>query len=75
MQNDNLEKIKCVAIIGCGAAGMIAGKNLRESGFNVTIYEKNCFPGGIWKYRKGDENSVMYNSLRTNLPRGMLLLS
>ena len=30
-----------IAIIGCGAAGMVAGIKLARSGNNVTIYEKN----------------------------------
>ncbi len=47
--------MKKVAIIGAGLAGMTAGIYLLENGYDVTIYEKNRYPGGLiagW-YRMG----------------------
>jgi len=38
--------MKSVAIIGAGAAGLAAANYLSRSGFHVTIFEKNAFPGG-----------------------------
>ena len=36
---------KRVAVIGCGAAGMMAAVTAGESGANVTVYERNPFAG------------------------------
>lgn len=38
--------MKTVAIIGAGVAGLAAANYLSRSGFRVTIFEKNNFPGG-----------------------------
>ena len=39
---------KSVAIIGAGALGLVATKNLIEEGFEVTTFEKNTYVGGLW---------------------------
>ena len=38
--------MKHVAIIGAGAAGLTAASYLARNGYQVTIFEKNNFPGG-----------------------------
>ncbi len=38
--------MKKVTIIGAGAAGLAAASYLARNGFQVTIFEKNNFPGG-----------------------------
>jgi cation diffusion facilitator CzcD-associated flavoprotein CzcO len=38
-----------VAIIGAGAAGIMAGIRLRETGINVRIFEKGKDLGGTWR--------------------------
>jgi phytoene desaturase len=38
--------MKKVAIIGAGAGGLATGTYLSRKGFDVTIFEKNAFPGG-----------------------------
>lgn len=38
--------MKKVAVIGAGAAGLATGSYLARRGFQVTIFEKNNFPGG-----------------------------
>ena len=37
--------MKKIAVIGCGAAGMMAAAAAAENGAAVTIYEKNEKPG------------------------------
>ncbi|KIW41395.1 uncharacterized protein PV06_06957 [Exophiala oligosperma] len=39
-----------VAVIGCGAQGLVTVKNLLEQGFDVTGFERNDYIGGIWHY-------------------------
>jgi phytoene desaturase len=38
--------MKKVVIVGAGVGGIATGSYLARSGFNVTIFEKNSFPGG-----------------------------
>ena len=47
------------AVIGLGAAGLVALKNLKEEGFDVTGYERNPYIGGLWKYSTDDQTSVL----------------
>lgn len=52
-----------VCIIGAGVAGLVTAKVLKEDGFEVTIFEKDSTPGGVWV------PSRAYPGLRTNNPR------
>jgi len=36
-----------IAIIGAGFTGLAAGLKLQEKGHQVTIFEKDLFPGGL----------------------------
>jgi dimethylaniline monooxygenase (N-oxide forming) len=47
------------AVIGLGAAGLVALKNLKEQGFDVTGFERSSCIGGLWKYSEGDQLSVL----------------
>ena len=40
-----------VAVIGAGASGLAAIKNLREQGFAVDCYERETSVGGAWNWR------------------------
>ena len=40
-----------VAVIGAGASGLAAIKNLREQGFAVDCYERETSVGGAWHWR------------------------
>tara|TARA_R110002003_G_scaffold54_9_gene4742 strand:- start:8109 stop:8342 length:234 start_codon:yes stop_codon:yes gene_type:complete len=53
-----MQQIK-IAVIGLGAAGLVALKNLKEEGFNVTGFERNSYIGGLWKYSENDQTSVL----------------
>ena len=38
------------AVIGAGAAGLVAARELVQEGHHVTIFEKGSAPGGVWVY-------------------------
>jgi dimethylaniline monooxygenase (N-oxide forming) len=48
-----------VAVIGLGAAGLVALKNFKEEGFDVTGFEQNGYIGGLWKFSDDDKTSVL----------------
>ncbi|KAL5748516.1 hypothetical protein ACOSP7_025558 [Xanthoceras sorbifolium] len=71
-----------VAVIGAGAAGLVAARELRREGHVVVVFEKEDKVGGTWVYTEEVDSdqlgvdpsrvavhSSLYSSLRTNLPR------
>eukprot|EP00171_Calliarthron_tuberculosum_P016724 IDg16724t1 len=56
-----------VAVVGAGPAGLVMTRVLREAGYCATVFERGDEVGGQWNY--GSSTSVMYNSLRCNLPK------
>ncbi|CAA7044017.1 unnamed protein product [Microthlaspi erraticum] len=75
-------KSRHVAVIGAGAAGLVAARELRREGHSVVVFERQKQVGGTWIYTdhvESDQLSVdptrivvhssVYDSLRTNLPR------
>ena len=64
--------MKRVAIVGGGAAGLVATRWFAQSSkWDVHTFEKNNEIGGAWVYREDDgvSNSSMYKMLRSNLPK------
>jgi NADPH-dependent 2,4-dienoyl-CoA reductase/sulfur reductase-like enzyme len=51
-----------VCVIGAGASGLAAIKNLREHGFTVDCYERETGVGGAWNWRH--DRSPVYASTR-----------
>ncbi|HEY3008554.1 MAG TPA: NAD(P)-binding domain-containing protein [Micromonosporaceae bacterium] len=49
-----------VCVIGAGASGLAAIKNLREYGFGVDCYERETSVGGMWNWRH--DRSPVYAS-------------
>ena len=49
-----------VCVIGAGASGLVAIKNLREHGFAVDCYERETGVGGAWNWRH--DRSPVYAS-------------
>jgi len=49
-----------VCVIGAGASGLAAIKNLREYGFGVDCYERETGVGGVWNWRH--DRSPVYAS-------------
>ncbi|PNT78372.1 hypothetical protein BRADI_1g78290v3 [Brachypodium distachyon] len=62
-----------VAVIGAGAAGLAAARELRREGHGpVVVFERCAGVGGTWLYDdkvSTNHHSSLYASLRTNLPR------
>nr|UWI82190.1 flavin-containing monooxygenase FMO GS-OX-like 4 [Populus tomentosa] len=78
----NLLSSRHVAVIGAGAAGLVAARELHREGHKVVVFEKDDQVGGLWMYDPRVEpdplgldltrpvvHSSLYESLRTNLPR------
>ena len=75
---------KRAAVVGAGAAGLAAAKQLRQDGHVVRVFEMSDDVGGVWHYDEKVEDdpmgnpvdarvhSSMYASLRTNLPREVM---
>ncbi|XP_047083429.1 flavin-containing monooxygenase FMO GS-OX-like 2 isoform X2 [Lolium rigidum] len=70
-----------VAVIGAGAAGLVAARELRREGHDPVIFERAAEVGGTWLYDPaasadplgaGAVHSSLYASLRTNLPREIM---
>ena len=78
-------KSRDVAVIGAGAAGLVAARELRREGHKVVVFEQQPQVGGTWLYTPTVEadplgsdparrlvHSSLYASLRTNLPREVM---
>jgi len=70
-----------VAVIGAGAAGLVAARELRREGHAPVVFERAAGVGGTWLYDPaastdplgvGGSYSGLYASLRTNLPREIM---
>uniref|UniRef100_A0A0D6QSY5 Flavin-containing monooxygenase n=1 Tax=Araucaria cunninghamii TaxID=56994 RepID=A0A0D6QSY5_ARACU len=75
-----------VGVIGAGAAGLVAARELKREGLEVAVYEQKADVGGLWLYdsgvgedplgldpkRVGPNHGTIYQSLRTNLPREVM---
>ena len=74
-----------MAVVGAGAAGLVAARELRDEGHDVVVFEKGGEVGGVWVFDPSQESdtlgvdesrtkvhSSMYASLRTNLPREVM---
>jgi len=54
------DRAERVCVIGAGAGGLTAIKNLREYGFEVDCYERETGVGGMWNWRH--DRSPIYGS-------------
>ncbi|XP_020169278.1 putative flavin-containing monooxygenase FMO GS-OX-like 11 [Aegilops tauschii subsp. strangulata] len=66
-----------VAVIGEGAAGLVATRELRREGHAAVVFERAVAVGGTWLYDEaasadplgaGGVHGSLHASLRTNLP-------
>lgn len=39
-----------VAVVGAGISGVLAAGHLLATGLEVTVFERNAAPGGVWLY-------------------------
>ncbi|MEU5948081.1 NAD(P)/FAD-dependent oxidoreductase [Micromonospora sp. NPDC047465] len=58
-----------IAVVGAGFAGLSAAKVLRQSGFEVSVFEKSPDVGGVWS------STRRYPGLRTQNNKGTYHLS
>ncbi|XP_066377051.1 flavin-containing monooxygenase FMO GS-OX-like 2 isoform X1 [Miscanthus floridulus] len=69
-----------LAVVGAGAAGLVAARELRREGHAPVVFERAAAVGGTWLYTPpaamssdplsaAATHSSLYASLRTNLPR------
>ncbi|GAM42160.1 hypothetical protein TCE0_043f15875 [Talaromyces pinophilus] len=49
-EQQRFEGIRSVAVIGAGISGILATKYLLQAGLDVTVFERNDKPGGVWLY-------------------------
>ncbi|XP_060674609.1 flavin-containing monooxygenase FMO GS-OX-like 4 isoform X1 [Ziziphus jujuba] len=74
-----------VAVIGAGASGLVAARELRREGHTAVVFERGDQIGGVWVYTPEVESDTLgvdphrtfvhcslYESLRTNLPRQVM---
>ena len=75
-----------VAVIGAGAAGLAAARELTREGHDAVVFEQGAELGGVWVYdadveddltgadanREKRVHSSVYKNLRTNLPREVM---
>nr|XP_051195800.1 flavin-containing monooxygenase FMO GS-OX-like 2 isoform X3 [Lolium perenne] len=84
-QADGVPRARAVAVVGAGAAGLVAARELLREGHAVTVFERSDRVGGTWAYDPRPDGpdplgsggavhggSSMYASLRTNLPRELM---
>lgn len=55
---DAYDRGEAVCVIGAGASGLLAIKNLRENGFDVDCYERDTVIGGLWN--PSNQHSPLY---------------
>ncbi|KQJ97746.1 hypothetical protein BRADI_3g32990v3 [Brachypodium distachyon] len=70
-----------LAVVGAGAAGLVAARELRREGHAPVVFERAAAVGGTWLYASPSHadplgaaatHSSLYASLRTNLPREVM---
>lgn len=47
-EQQRFDHIRSVAVIGAGISGILATKYLLQVGLDVTVFERNDKPGGVW---------------------------
>lgn len=55
-----------IAVIGAGAAGLIAAKTMSQAGFDVVVFEQGSCIGGLWDFDNDNGAAVAYRSLHIN---------
>ncbi len=60
---------RSIGIVGAGIAGLVTAKVMKQFGFSVTVFEKECDVGGVWSAAR------RYPGLTTQNPRDTYELS
>ena len=53
------------AVLGAGAGGLVAARELLREGHQVTVFEKGSTVGGVWVYTDDVENDPLGEGGRT----------
>ncbi|KAI5461390.1 flavin-binding monooxygenase-like-domain-containing protein [Mariannaea sp. PMI_226] len=70
MNNSETEQIGSkVCVIGAGAIGLVATKNLLEQGLNVTTFERHEWIGGTWHVSDNGEQTTALDQTKFNTSR------
>ncbi|ETR98328.1 FAD/NAD(P)-binding domain-containing protein [Trichoderma reesei RUT C-30] len=56
-----------VAVIGLGAMGIVAVKNLLEEGFDVVGFERSSYSGGLWHFTEDEDTLSIIESTAVNV--------
>ena len=56
-------------VIGAGAAGLAAGKALKDAGVTFDWFEKGSYVGGLWQIDNDNGGAAAYHSLHLNSSR------
>lgn len=64
-----------VCVIGAGAAGLAAAKELKAAGLSFECYDLRDRPGGIWAYTEEAGQTSAWRTLNMNSPRGTYAFS
>ncbi|KAL7938595.1 flavin monooxygenase-like protein [Trichoderma chlorosporum] len=56
-----------VAVVGLGAMGIVAVKNLLEEGFDVVGFERSSYIGGLWHFTEDEDTLSIIESTRVNV--------
>eukprot|EP00793_Prasinoderma_coloniale_P001785 PRCOL_00003591-RA len=80
-----MESRRTVAVVGAGAAGLAAARELALEGLAPTVFEAGESVGGVWAFTEETDSDAagadparkrvhgsMYRNLRTNLPRELM---
>ncbi len=54
-----LLSVPAQAVIGAGAAGLVAARELARAGHRPTVFEQGDAPGGVWVYSDKTEDDAL----------------
>jgi cation diffusion facilitator CzcD-associated flavoprotein CzcO len=74
LQCGAVSRMRSVAIIGSGPAGLVTAKAMLSQGIMPTIYEKYCAVGGMWN-PSHPSSAAWADEMRTNLSKYSCLFS
>lgn len=61
--------MKTACVIGAGAAGLAAGKALKDRNIDFDWFEKGSYVGGLWQIDNDNGGAAAYHSLHLNSSR------
>ena len=65
--DDQKSPVALQAVIGAGAAGLVAARELSCEGHKVTVFEKGSCTGGVWVYTDDVESPDLLGESQPNV--------